>query len=111
MIQEMIRGYCDFYYNFIEPVKLNCNKIYVKALDTSVNTLLFEVSRMCNDWTKLQEALKLYTKLNLISDISAKYLFIKYMIMQKIIFLLKKIRNIFRKYLLKYDEKVKYEFS
>jgi glycosyltransferase involved in cell wall biosynthesis len=111
MIQEMIRGYCDFYFNFIEAVNLNCNKIYLKALDTSVNTLLFEVSRMCNDRTMLHEALQIYTKLDLISDISAKYLFIKYMVMQKTIFLLKKIRNIVRKYLLKYDKKVKYEFS
>jgi glycosyltransferase involved in cell wall biosynthesis len=111
MIQEMIRGYCDFYFNFIEPVNINGNKIYVKALDTSVNTLLFEVSRMCNDQSLLNEALQIYTKLNLISVISAKYLFIKYMVMQKMIFLLKKVRNIIRKYLLKYDKKVKYEFS
>lgn len=111
MIQEMIRGYCDFYFNFIEAVNRNGNKIYVKALDTSVNTLLFEVSRMCNDRTLLNEALQIYTKLDLISAVSAKYLFIKYMVMQKMIFLLKKIRNVIRKYLLKYDKKVKYEFS
>jgi len=111
MMKEMIRGYCDFYFNFIEAVNLNGNKIYVKALSTSVNTLLFEVSRMCNDRNMLHEALQNYTKLDLISDISAKYLFIKYLVMQKMICLLKKIRNVIRKYLLKFDKKVKYEFS
>jgi len=111
MIKEMVHGYCEFHFNFIEAVNKNGNKSYLKALDTSVNTLLFEVSRMCNDWAMLHEALQIYIKLNLISVTSAKYLFIKYMVMQKMIFLLKKIRNIIRKYLLKYDEKIKYEFS
>ena len=110
MIKEMIIGYCEFNFHFFETISHYGDEIYIKALKTSINTLLFELSRMSDEKSMLNEALELYVKLNLVSVSSKKYLFIKYIVMQKLIWFLKKIRSMNREYILTYDKCVKDEF-
>lgn len=104
MIIKMIHGYCQFHFNLIDAVIKNGNKRYLKALDRSLSTLLFEIARMCNNQAMLSEALQMSIKLNMINVSSANFLFYKYMLLQKMIFLIKKIRNIIRMFLLNYGK-------
>jgi len=103
IIKEMINGYTKFYDDNFKVITRNGNESQIKALKRSLRNLLFEIARMCNDREMLKMTLQFPIKIKMISGNTANYLLLKYTVYQKIIYFIKKIRNILRIYLNKFD--------
>lgn len=111
ILHKMILSYNYFYEDFFEVIKRTGNNTYIKAIKCSLKNRLFNISKMNNEPEMLKSALQVPEKIKMINCTLANYLLFKYIIIQKVFFLLKSIRSIIRKYILGNRKKGKYAFS
>jgi glycosyltransferase involved in cell wall biosynthesis len=108
MLHKMIRAYSLYYQEFFELV--NGNSKHSNAIKRSLNRFLFKISRMSNERSMLNEAVEVPKKIKMVSRTYANYLLLKYIVLQKTISILKKIRSAVRIHLLENYKNINYKY-